>query len=170
MEQLESTKTACPSDWTPYDFRTRRVDQERYDRMRTATCQCGQLGITVEGEPAMVTACNCTRCQRRSGSAFSLSSRWSSEQVTNRFGDSSTFTRRGASGGNVQCVFCPRCGSTISTSLELFPGLIGIPVGCFADPSFPAPQVAAWCDSKFGWVRFPEGLVSLRDQSLPIET
>ena len=94
--------------------------------MRTATCQCGQLSIAVEGEPAMVTACSCTRCQRRSGSAFSLSSRWNSEQVINRLGDSSIFTRKGASGGNVHCVFCPRCGSTVSTSLELFPGLIGI--------------------------------------------
>lgn len=137
--------------------------------MRTATCQCGQLSITVEGEPAMVTACNCTRCQRRSGSAFSLSSRWNCEQVTNRLGESLTYTRKGASGGDVHCVFCPSCGSTVSTRLELFPGLIGIPVGCFADPSFPVPQVAAWCDTKLGWVRFPDGLVMLRDQSRPTD-
>jgi hypothetical protein len=136
--------------------------------MRTATCHCGQLSITVEGEPALVTACNCTRCQKRSGSAFSLSSRWSSEQVINRSGDSLTYTRKGASGGDVLCVFCPRCGSTVSTSLELFPGLIGIPVGCFADPSFPVPQVAAWCETKLGWVRFPEELRMLRDQSRPM--
>ena len=137
--------------------------------MRTATCHCGQLSITVEGEPAMVTACNCTRCQRRSGSAFSLSSRWTTEQVTNRSGDSRTFTRKGASGGDVHCVFCPLCGSTLSTSLELFPGLIGIPVGCFVDPSFPAPQVAVWCETKLAWVRFPEELLMLRDQSRPMD-
>jgi hypothetical protein len=137
--------------------------------MRTATCHCGQLSISVEGEPAMVTACNCTRCQKRSGSAFSLSSRWSCEQVTNRSGDSLTYTRKGASGGNVHCVFCPLCGSTVSTSLELFPGLIGIPVGCFVDPTFPAPQVAAWCETKLAWVRFPEELLMLRDQSRPME-
>jgi hypothetical protein len=137
--------------------------------MRIATCHCGQLSITVEGEPAMVTACNCTRCQKRSGSAFSLSSRWTTEQVTNRTGDSLTYTRKGASGGDVHCVFCPQCGSTVSTSLELFPGLIGIPVGCFADPSFPAPQVAAWCETKLAWVRFPEGLHMLRDQSRPMD-
>src|SRR5260370_7979712 len=89
----------------------------------------------------MVTACNCTRCQRRSGSAFSLSSRWTSEQVTNRVGDSLTFTRKGASGGDVHCGFCPLCGSTVGPSLQLFPGLIGLPVGCFAAPSSPAPTV-----------------------------
>jgi hypothetical protein len=137
---------------------------------RTATCQCGQLSITVEGEPASVTACNCTRCQRRSGSAFSLSSRWSAGQVTDRSGDSLTYTRKGASGGNVHLVFCPRCGSTVNTTLDVFPGVIGIPVGCFADPSFPAPQVAVWCDTKVAWVRFPDGLVLLQDQSRLMET
>src|SRR5258708_18391653 len=111
--------------------------------MRTATCQCGQLSITVEGEPAMVTACNCTRCQKRSGSAFSLSSRWNCEQVTSRFGDSLTYTRKGASGGDVHCVFFPSSGSTVITCLELFPGFIGIPVCFFAEPAFPQTLFAS---------------------------
>jgi hypothetical protein len=58
----------------------------------------------------------------------------------------------------------------VSTSLELFPDVIGIPVGCFADPTFPGPTVAAWCESKLEWVRFPDGLLLLRDQSRPLET
>jgi hypothetical protein len=58
----------------------------------------------------------------------------------------------------------------VSTSLELLPDVIGIPVGCFSDPAFPAPKVAAWCESKLEWVRFPEGLLLLRDQSQPMET
>ena len=136
---------------------------------RTATCQCGQLSLTVEGEPILVSVCNCTRCQKRSGSAFTLASRWNPNQVRERSGNGLTYSRKGASGGNVRFVFCPVCGSTVSTSLELFPGLIGIPVGCFADPSFPAPQVAAWCDTKLGWVRFPEQLRMLRDQSRPMD-
>ena len=138
--------------------------------MRTASCQCGQLSLTVEGEPALVTICNCTRCQKRSGSAFSLSSRWTSSQVRNRSGKGSTWSRKGASGGNIEFLFCPVCGSTVSTSLELFPGLIGIPVGCFTDPTFPEPQVAAWCESKHQWVRFPDGLLMLKDQTDPMQT
>jgi hypothetical protein len=139
------------------------------DMTRTASCQCGQLVITVEGEPAFVSACNCTRCQRRSGSAFGLSSRWSLNQVKDRSGDSLTYTRKGTSGGDVHFLFCPLCGSTVSTSLELLPDVVGIPVGCFADRAFPAPQIAAWCDSKLEWVRFPDGLLLLRDQSRPME-
>jgi hypothetical protein len=137
---------------------------------RTASCQCGKLNLTVEGEPVLVSACNCTRCQKRSGSAFALSSRWSLDQVRDRSGDGRTYSRRGTSGGNVKFVFCPVCGSTVSTSLELLPDIIGIPVGCFADPTFPAPKIAAWCESKLEWVRFPDGMLLLQDQSQPVET
>jgi hypothetical protein len=139
------------------------------DMTRTASCQCGQLSLTVEGEPAAVSACNCTRCQKRSGSAFALSSRWNSTQVRDRSGNGLTYSRKGTSGGNVQFLFCPACGSTVSTILELLPDVIGIPVGCFADPTFPAPKIAAWRESKLEWVRFPDGLLLLRDQSQPME-
>jgi len=90
--------------------------------------------------------------------------------VTGRSGDSLTYARKGASGGNVECVFCPQCGSTVSTVLELLPDLIGVPVGCFADPTFPEPKVAAWCESKLEWIRFPQEVLLLRDQSRPMET
>jgi hypothetical protein len=158
--------TLAASTRHPYFTAWRRRD----DMTRTASCQCGQLVIAVEGEPASVSACSCTRCQRRSGSAFGLSSRWRLNQVKDRSGDSLTYTRKGTSGGDVRFVFCPLCGSTVSTSLELLPDVIGIPVGCFADPAFPAPQIAAWCDSKLDWVHFPDGLLLLRDQSRPMET
>lgn len=137
---------------------------------RTASCQCGQLTLTVEGEPVLVSACNCTRCQKRSGSAFALSSRWNLNQVRDRLGNGLTYNRKGTSGGNVRFVFCPVCGSTVSTSLELLPDVIGIPVGCFADRTFPAPKVAAWCESKLEWVRFPDEMLLLQDQSQPSET
>jgi hypothetical protein len=49
------------------------------------------------------------------------------------------------------------------------PGFIGIPVGCFADPSFPAPQVVVWCDTKPKWLELPAGIPQLRDQAIPAE-
>ena len=90
--------------------------------------------------------------------------------MVERSGQGLTYGRKGASGGNVEFLFCPRCGSTVTTSLELFPGLIGIPVGCFADPTFPEPKVAAWCETKHEWVRFPDGVLLLRDQVQPMGT
>jgi len=39
---------------------------------RTASCLCGDLRITAEGDPARVNMCSCMECQRRSGSAFQI--------------------------------------------------------------------------------------------------
>ena len=33
-------------------------------------CLCGAVRYRVEGEPALSSVCNCTSCQRRTGSAF----------------------------------------------------------------------------------------------------
>jgi len=35
---------------------------------REATCSCGRLRLTAEGEPVRVSVCHCLGCQRRSGS------------------------------------------------------------------------------------------------------
>ncbi|MFN3513829.1 MAG: GFA family protein [Phenylobacterium sp.] len=115
----------------------------------------------------MITACNCTWCQRRSGSVFSVASRWLLEQVVSREGELSTFRRLGTSGGQVSVSFCPTCASTVMTELEALPDVIGIPVGAFADPVFPAPQVAVWCSEKAQWVEFPRETLLLSDQSHP---
>jgi hypothetical protein len=114
-----------------------------------------------------VSACCCTWCQRRGGGIFSVASRWKLDQIKTRDGDSSAFTRTGEAGGSVTMNFCPHCGSTVVTELSSMPGVIGIPVGCFADPTFPAPQVVVWCDSKAAWMNFPPHILQLRDQTAP---
>lgn len=132
---------------------------------RTARCQCGQASVTVVGEPSLVSACNCTWCQRRSGSVFSVSSRWPLDQVVSRQGNVSTYGRPGGKGGLATIHFCSTCGSTIWTELESMPGVLGVPVGAFTDPAFPSPRYVVWCDHKADWVQFPAHMVLLADQT-----
>jgi hypothetical protein len=84
-----------------------RSQQKGDDVMRTASCQCGQLSLTVEGEPALVSVCNCTRCQKRSGSAFAVSSRWNSSQVRDRSGKGLTYVARVRQVGTSNSYFVP---------------------------------------------------------------
>ena len=86
-------------------------------------------------------------------------------QVVSRQGETSTFQRPGASGARVTIAFCSTCGSTVATELDAMPGVLGIPVGAFADPTFPPPQAVVWCDQKAAWVEFPAGMVRLSDQT-----
>ena len=49
---------------------------------RRAACNCGQLQLTIEGEPARISMCHCLECQRRTGAVSSNQARFRREQVT----------------------------------------------------------------------------------------
>ena len=50
--------------------------------IRRAACSCGQLHLTIEGEPSRISMCHCLECQRRTGAAISNQARFRREQVT----------------------------------------------------------------------------------------
>ena len=130
-----------------------------------ATCQCGQLRVRAEGEPAIVIACSCLACQRRTGSPFGTGAYFREEMVTPE-GEAEVYARVADSGLDVSIRFCPRCGTSVYWSAELRPGHYGIAVGCFADPGFVEPARVVWGESQHPWVRFPEG-VPVFDRGAP---
>ena len=124
---------------------------------RAATCACGQLRATCEGEPERVSLCNCTQCQKRTGSVYSVHAYFDRGRVKTE-GAHKRFRRSSEAGRRVTLAFCPECGSTVFWELDLFPDRIGIAAGAFADPAFPVPHVAVWTEHKFHWVPLPEGV------------
>ena len=122
---------------------------------RTAQCSCGQLSVIVDGEPSMIVLCNCNECQRRTGSVFGVGAYFGHDQVKIVNGDASAYRRSSDSGRSAEAFFCPTCGTSVYWQLELWPDRYGIAVGCFADPSFPQPGLAAWAEMKHDWVEFP---------------
>lgn len=124
---------------------------------RTGTCTCGALKVTTEGEPSLVLVCNCTLCQRRTGSVFGVSAYFPKDTVTVS-GQAKRFTRGSDSGRKGRCYFCAECGTTLYWDAESRPNLRGVAVGCFAGPAFPGPQQVNWTEHQHPWVRFPDGL------------
>ena len=98
-----------------------------------------------------ISVCHCLACQQRSGSAFAAQARFSTDKVEIT-GESRQWTRTADSGNAATYSFCPTCGSTVHYVLDKFPGLIAIPIGAFADPSFPAPRFSVWEERKHAWV------------------
>ena len=92
---------------------------------RLASCGCGQLTAQVNGEPVRISICHCLACQRRTGSVFGEQARFH---------------------------FCPRCGSTVYYEPEDLEAFVAIPVGAFADPSFPSPSISVYEERKHQWV------------------
>ena len=119
-----------------------------------ASCSCGALTLTCEGEPIRTSMCHCRDCQRRTGSAFGIQTRFDAAQVTIA-GPTSTYQRTGDSGGIATFRFCPTCGSTVCWELDGLPGSLAVAVGAFADPEFPAPTFSVYEDRKHAWVEVP---------------
>lgn len=124
---------------------------------RTASCSCGQLQARVSGEPLRVSVCHCLACQRRTGSVFGAQARFAADAVTIS-GRAKEYVRVGDAGSRVTFRFCPECGATVYYTLEAFADAIAIPVGAFADPSFPPPTFSVYEERMHGWVRMPDGI------------
>jgi hypothetical protein len=123
---------------------------------RLASCSCGQLTAQVVGEPVRVSICHCLACQRRTGSVFGEQARFRRENVSVS-GVSSEYVRVGDEGPGAKFHFCPRCGSTVYYEPKGLEEYLAIPVGAFADPSFPPPRVSVYESRKHGWVVPPAG-------------
>lgn len=121
---------------------------------RRASCSCGQLSVVAKTDPLRVSACHCLACQRRTGSAFGVQARFPRNEVIVQ-GEASVFDRVGDSGGLVSFRFCAHCGATVYYTLEKYPDVIGVPVGAFADPTFPEPQMSFFESRRHAWVRLP---------------
>jgi hypothetical protein len=124
--------------------------------MREAACSCGQLRVTAEGEPIRISMCHCLACQRRTGSAFSMQARFPADRV-NVVGRFNEYVRISDAGGACTFRFCPECGSTVFYSTQDAPEVIAVPIGAFADPSFPPPRVSVWETRRHPWVSVPDG-------------
>lgn len=120
---------------------------------RVASCSCGQLQAHVSGEPVRISVCHCLACQRRTGSVFAAQARFPRAAVAIT-GTGTEYVRVGDEGTRATFRFCPNCGAIV-----YWTGgddeTVAIPIGAFADPSFPAPTVSVYEGRMHAWVRMP---------------
>ena len=128
---------------------------------RRAACSCGALSVEIDADPIRISVCHCLACQRRTGSAFGVQARFPRENVTVS-GTSTEYPRVGDEGPGGTFHFCPTCGATVYYELEAFPDVIAIPVGAFADATFPGPTIAVYEVRRHPWVTL-EGIVEHLD-------
>jgi len=127
---------------------------------RDATCWCGDLSVTMRGEPALVSSCCCTRCQRRTGSFFGVTVYFHPDQMVARRGTPSNFQRPD---GVTTFNFCPRCGSNLWWSSPEWEDVLGVAGGAFADPTLPSPARMVFTATRHPFVCTPEGIPVYED-------
>jgi len=111
----------------------------------------------VTSDPIRVSVCHCLACQRRTGSVFGVQARFSSNAVTVS-GAAKEYVRIGDEGSRITFRFCPECGSTVLYTIDRLQDAVAIPVGAFADPTFPDPTFSIYEERMHGWVSMPAGV------------
>jgi hypothetical protein len=94
------------------------------------SCHCGSIKHEAEVDPAHVTICHCSDCQRLSGSAFRVSVRALQKDFVLLAGSPSTYVKTADSAAKRAQVFCSRCASALYTYAIDNTETYGLGVGC----------------------------------------
>jgi hypothetical protein len=133
-------------------------------------CACGAVRFRVKSSPVVAMACHCRFCQQRLGTAFALVAYFEEKNIEFTSGERTLYEHRSDESGRwLKLEFCPRCGTTLSHTAEVRPGLRSISVGTFDDPGWIRIERHIWTRSKRPWVSipsdaatFPQGSASAR--------
>ena len=135
---------------------------------REGGCLCGAVRYRAEGEPVRNSVCNCTGCQRRTGSAFGFGAYFKAEQVKILRGELTTYEHRSDESSRwLRFEFCPKCGTQVTWTVEAMPGMRAIGVGTLDDPKSVRPQRFGWFRSAHPWIVAPPGTEVYEKGTLP---
>ena len=134
-------------------------------------CVCGAVRYRTEGLPLRVTACRCTACQKRTGSAFGVGAYYKAEQVQKLRGELATYEHHSDESHRwLRFEFCPKCGTQVFWTLEALPGVRAVGLGTFDDPKWLKVTRFGWYRSAHPWVKAPDGVEVFETSSLPPPT
>lgn len=120
-------------------------------------CHCGKITYEAVVDPATVSVCHCTDCQRLGGTAFRVNVRAAARDLMLR-GEPRTFIKVAESGNRVRHAFCGDCGTPLYSCAPEDPQSYGLRIGAIEQRSELVPRRQGWRRSALGWV---DGLADL---------
>jgi hypothetical protein len=130
----------------------------------TGQCHCGAIRYEAEIDPARVSACHCTDCQRLSGSAYRVSVPAPKETFRLLTGTPRVYFKTADSGNKRAHTFCPDCGSPIYSSAISDPPMYSLRVGCLDQRAQLPPAKQIWCRSSLDWAMNLEDVPKVEQQ------
>ncbi|KAJ6133307.1 Glutathione-dependent formaldehyde-activating enzyme/centromere protein V [Penicillium samsonianum] len=95
----------------------------------TGSCMCGGVTYAVEADSYLAALCHCTDCQKWSGGAFTSNAVVPRTSVKVTKGTPNSYDAVGDSGKVNKHFFCPTCGSSLYTELEIMPDMTCVKAG-----------------------------------------
>ena len=119
-------------------------------------CACGAVRYRVHGAPIVSTVCHCKFCQKRLASAFAVLATFEQSCVEDLRGNLVECEYHSdVSGRWLKMKFCACCGTTISHTSELRPGMRSVAAGTFDEQDWFKVDRHIWVQSKRPWVSIP---------------
>lgn len=116
-------------------------------------CHCGHVKYEAEIDPARVTICHCTDCQRLTGSAYRVTAVTDTSKIRLTASPPKLYTKYGDNGRPRLQYFCPECGSPLFTTGEgEAADVTGIRVGTINQRRELKPSRQIWCRSALPWI------------------
>jgi hypothetical protein len=118
----------------------------------TGGCPCGAIRYQIESFPLLLYSCNCTNCQRTSGSAFALNMPVAAKDFRILQGAPKGWRRRSSSGADVTSWFCGDCGGRIYGERAGRPHSMTLRAGTLDDTTWLVPIAHMYVRSAQPWV------------------
>jgi hypothetical protein len=134
------------------------------DKPNQGGCQCGAVRFKTTSTPARAMACHCTSCKLRSGSPYGVGVYFQDEDIEfleSETGDASLGMyefHSVTSNRWIRNEFCKQCGTAVSWTLEMRPGLRAIAGGCFDDPNWFEIEAHIWTESARSDMCYPDNV------------
>lgn len=127
--------------------------------MHEGGCVCGAVRYRVKAMPQAGLVCHCNWCQRRSGSAFAFVAYFNEADVAFLSGRMTPYEHHSDETGRwLRIEFCAVCGTPVTHTTELRPGLRGISAGTLDERDWFPIDRHIWSRSARPWVAIPEGV------------
>ncbi len=125
----------------------------------TGGCQCGAVRYVATGEPVRAMACHCTTCKLRTGAPYGIGVYYNDAAVEFLSGELGVYEYKSDESGRwIRNEFCVACGSAVTWTLEMRPGLRAIAGGSFDDPDWYKLEAHIWARSARSDMCYPEGM------------
>ena len=125
--------------------------------VRSGCCGCGDIEYLVEDEPINTVFCYCRECQIHTGSDKWFGAWFPKEKFKITSGKPSTYTRKGASGKDINLLFCANCG--VMVAAEVTAGkFYSVGVSTIEQSDGLLPSMLIYTASASPWSVYPEGV------------
>jgi hypothetical protein len=117
-------------------------------------CFCGAVRYRLNGAPLLVYACHCHDCQKRSGSAFTLTTVICAAdlEVSGRLEVVRTASRAGR---EIDQSHCPVCLTRVMSRAVVAPDYASLRTGTFDDAGWAVPIAQLFVEDAVPWAVMP---------------